>query len=165
MSNAIGKSVILVVGIFLGILLRQPGDAQENAAPGLRLSHVGINAKDFDESLRFYTQKLGFRKAFLIKDKKGRPWVTYLQIGRDTFLELAPAGPKRPPGVSHIAIWPNDLDAYVAALRRRGLDVADPESGSTKTRITAVVDPDGVPLELVDFLPDSLPIKAIKAWQ
>jgi hypothetical protein len=43
--------------------------------------------------------------------------------------------------------------------------VADPRTGSTKTSITNVIDPSGVRLELLDFLPGSLPRIAIDSWK
>jgi catechol 2,3-dioxygenase-like lactoylglutathione lyase family enzyme len=142
----------------------QPSAAQSNQNPGLRLNHVGVFAKDYDESMRFYTKTIGLREAFTIKDKDGKPTLSYLQINKDTFLELAPAG-NRPVGLSHVGIWPEDLNATVAALRQRGVKVDDPRTGSTKTSITNAIDPDGVRLELLDFLPDSLPRKAMDAWK
>ena len=54
-------------------------------------------------------------------------------------------------GLSHIGIWPENWRSAVAALRPRGGMVADPRTGSTKTSITNVTDPNGVRLELVDF--------------
>jgi catechol 2,3-dioxygenase-like lactoylglutathione lyase family enzyme len=143
----------------------QPGLAQQNKNPGLRLNHVGIYTRDFDESMRFYTQTMGFREAFTIKDKDGKPTLAYLQLNQDTFLELAPATADRPVGLSHIGFWPEDLNAAVAALRQRGVKVDDPRTGSTKTSITNVVDPNGIRLELLDFLPGSLPRIAIDSWK
>ena len=67
--------------------------------------------------------------------------------------------------MSHIGIWPENLSATVATLRERGVTVADPRTGSTKTSITNVTDPNGVRLELVDFLAGSLPKKAIDDWK
>jgi hypothetical protein len=43
--------------------------------------------------------------------------------------------------------------------------VDDPRTGANLTSITNVTDPDGVRLELLDFLPGSLPRKAIDAWK
>ena len=143
----------------------QPGRAQTTAAPGTRLNHVGIYVKDFDESMRFYTQTMGFREAFSIKDPNGKPVLAYLQITRDTFLELAPSTADRPVGLSHIGFWPEDMNATVAELRERGVKVADPRTGSTKTSITNAIDPNGVRLELVDFLAGSLPKKAMDEWK
>jgi lactoylglutathione lyase len=165
MRNLIGGVTLFATGVVVGGFLMQPGAAQQVPNPGLRLNHVGIYAKDFDESMRFYTQVLGFREVFTIKDKDGKPTLAYLQITRDTFLELAPANAQRPAGLSHIGIWPTDLNAAVTTLRERGVKVDDPRTGSTKTSITSVTDPNGVRLELLDFLPGSLPRKAMDDWK
>ncbi len=161
MRRIIACFAFFAAGIGVGAFLMQPGRAQTNEGPALRLNHVGIYVKDFDQSMRFYTQTMGFHEAFTIRDPNGKPVLAYLQITRDTFLELAPSTPERPVGLSHIGIWPEDLTATVATLRGRGVTVADPRTGSTKTSITNVIDPNGVRLELVDFLPGSLPRKAI----
>jgi catechol 2,3-dioxygenase-like lactoylglutathione lyase family enzyme len=165
MRHIIACFVFFAAGIGVGAFLMQPSRAQSNPAPALRLNHVGIYVKDFDESMRFYTQTMGFHEAFTIKNPEGKPVLAYLQITRDTFLELAPATADRPVGLSHIGMWPEDLNATVATLRGRGVQVADPRTGSTKTSITNVIDPNGVRLELVDFLPGSLPRKAIDDWK
>ncbi len=165
MRSLIGGVTLFATGVVVGGLLMQPGAAQQVSNPGLRLNHVGIYIKDFDESMRFYTQVLGLREAFTIKDKDGKPTLAYLQMTRDTFLELAPANAQRPAGLSHIGIWPADLNAAVTTLRERGVKMDDPRTGSTKTSITSVMDPNGVRLELVDFLPGSLPRKAMDDWK
>src|SRR5579872_5272622 len=164
MRHVVASAICFAAGLGAGAFLMQPSSAQtgSQSAPvsGLRLNHVGIYAKDFDESMRFYTQTMGFREAFTIKNPEGKPVLAYLQITRDTFLELAPASAERPAGLSHIGIWPENLGATVTALRGRGITVADPRTGSTKTSITSINDPNGVRLELVDFLAGSLPKKA-----
>jgi lactoylglutathione lyase len=165
MRALLGGAALFIAGMVAGMLMMQPGAAQEKPVSGLRLNHVGIYAKDFDESMRFYTKTMGFKEAFTIRGNDGTPTLAYLQITRDTFLELAPANAQRPVGLSHIGIWPEDLSATVAALRARGVNVADPRTGSTKTSITNVTDPNGVRLELLDFLPGSLPRKAMEAWK
>jgi catechol 2,3-dioxygenase-like lactoylglutathione lyase family enzyme len=165
MRRLIGSFLLFAAGIGVGVFLMRPAAAQQSQSTGLRLNHVGVYAKDFDESMRFYTQTLGLREAFSIKDKDGKPTLTYLQISKDTFLELAPATAERPAGLSHVGIWPENLNATVALLRQRGAKVDDPRTGSTKTSITNVIDPNGIRLELLDFLPDSLPRKAIDSWK
>jgi catechol 2,3-dioxygenase-like lactoylglutathione lyase family enzyme len=143
----------------------QPSSAQQGKSTGLRLSHVGIYAKDYDESMRFYTQTIGLKEAFTIKDAAGKPTLSYLQITKDTFLEIAPATGDRAVGLSHIGIWPENLAATVALLRQRGVKVDDPRTGSTLTSITNATDPNGIRLELLDFLPGSLPKKAMDDWK
>ena len=165
MHNWIGKFTFFGAGVVVGVFLMRPGAAQQSQMPGLRLNHVGIDAKDFDESMRFYTKTMGFREAFSLKDKDGNPMITYLQISRDTFLELAPANAQRPAGLSHVGIWPDDLNATVSELRQRGIKVDDPRITSSKSSITNVTDPNGVRLELLNILPDSLQRKAIDSWR
>jgi catechol 2,3-dioxygenase-like lactoylglutathione lyase family enzyme len=165
MRKLFGRLALFAAGMVAGVLLMQPSAAQQARIPGLRLNHIGIYVKDFDESLRFYTQTMGLREAFTIKDQTGKPTLAYLQITRDTFLELAPATAERPVGLSHIGIWPEDLTRTVATLRQRGVKIDDPKTGSTKTSITNAIDPNGVRLELLDFLPDSLPRQAMDSWK
>jgi catechol 2,3-dioxygenase-like lactoylglutathione lyase family enzyme len=165
MRKIVSGITLFAAGMIAGILMMQPGAAQPSQSLGLRLNHVGIFAKDYDESMRFYTQTMGFKEAFTIRDNAGKPTLSYLQITRDTFLEVAPATGDRTPGLSHVGIWPENLSATVAGLRQRGVTVADPRTGSTKTSITNVTDPNGVRLELLDFLPDSLPRKAMESWK
>jgi len=108
---------------------------------------------------------MGFREAFSIKDKDGKPTLTYLQINRDTFLELAPATAERPVGLSHVGIWADDVKGVVAALRQQGVKVDDPRTGATKAPLTNVMDPNGIRVELVELTPDALQRKAVDAWK
>jgi catechol 2,3-dioxygenase-like lactoylglutathione lyase family enzyme len=169
MHRLIGKAAIFAAGVAAGIVLMQPGSAQQGPAQqksaGLRLNHVGVYAKDYEESLRFYTNVMGFKEAFTIRDASGKPTLTYLHITRDTFLELAPATGDRVPGLSHIGIWPEDQRAAVEILRQRGAKINDPRTGSTGSSITNVVDPNGVRLEVIDFLAGSVTRKAIDNYQ
>ena len=161
MPKILARLALFAAGIAVGAFLM----SAQSPNPGLRLNHVGIYAKDFDESMRFYTQTMGFREAFTIRDQAGKPTLAYLQITKETFLELAPATAERPVGLSHIGIWPENLTAAIATLRQRGQKVDDAKTGSTKTSITNVIDPNGVRLELLDFLPGSLPRQAIDNWK
>jgi hypothetical protein len=47
----------------------------------------------------FYQKALGFKEAYALKKPEGSPLLTYLQIGRDTFLEVSAVhahdGPRR----------------------------------------------------------------------
>jgi catechol 2,3-dioxygenase-like lactoylglutathione lyase family enzyme len=157
--------VLFIAGTILGIFATQPGAAPQEKVTGLRLNHVGIYGKDFDESMNFYTKTMGFREAFSLKDKDGKPTLAYLQINRDTFLELAPATADRPVGVSHIGIWADDLNTTVTVLRQRGVKMEDTRSGATKSVLTNINDPNGVRLELLEYPPESLQRKAIDGWK
>ncbi len=147
------------------MFMMQPTAAQQEGSHGLRLNHVGMYVKNFDESMNFYTKTMGFRVAFSLKDKDGNPGLTYLQINHDTFLELAPATAERPAGLSHVGLWADDLNAEIAALRQQGVKVNDPMTGNSKAPLTNVTDPNGIRLEIVDLAPGSLQKKAIDSWK
>jgi catechol 2,3-dioxygenase-like lactoylglutathione lyase family enzyme len=158
--------VFFMAGTILGIFATQPSALpQENKMAGLKLNHFGIYVKDYDESMNFYTKTMGFREAFSLKDKDGKPTLAYLQINRDTFLELAPANADRPVGFSHVGFWVNDLNTTVALLRQRGEKMDDPRAGATKAPLTNMIEPNGVRLELLEYPPESLQRKAIDGWK
>jgi catechol 2,3-dioxygenase-like lactoylglutathione lyase family enzyme len=157
--------LLFMAGTFVGAFAMQPGAAPQEKATGLRLNHFGIYVKDFDESMNFYTKTMGFREAFTLKDKDGKPTLAYLQINRDTFLELAPATADRPVGFSHAGLWADNLNSTVSVLRERGLKMDDPHSASTKAPLTNIIDPNGVRLELLEYPPESLQRKAIEGWK
>ena len=51
------------------------------------IAHSAVTVKDMDESIRFYTQALGFRQAFeLSHPETDEPWIVYLSICPDQFL-------------------------------------------------------------------------------
>jgi catechol 2,3-dioxygenase-like lactoylglutathione lyase family enzyme len=156
---------IFLTGIVVGVFVMQAGAAQQEKLAGLRLNHFGISVKNVNESMKFYTKTMGFREAFSVKDKRGNQVLIYLQISRDTFLELAPADADHPVGFTHAGLWADDLKGAVTALRRQGVKVDDPIVGATKASLTNVIDPNGVRLELLEFTPESLQRKAIQAWR
>jgi len=157
--------VLFMAGTAFGIFATQPSAAPQEKATGVRLNHFGIYVKDLDESMNFYTKVMGFHEAFSVKDKDGKPALVYLQINRDTFVELAPISADHPVGVSHIGIWADDVNKTVAILRERGVKMDNPISGGTKALLTNMFDPNGVRLELLEYPPESLQRKAIDAWK
>ena len=157
-------SALFAAGAIAGMFVMQPTAAPQQKMSGLRLNHFGIFVKDLDESKNFYTKKMGFREAFSFKDGAGKP-IVYLQINRDTFLEMTPADAEHPAGFSHAGIWSDDVEATVASLKQNGVKVEDVHAGSTKAPLANMFDPNGVRLELLSYPPESLQRKAIDAWK
>jgi catechol 2,3-dioxygenase-like lactoylglutathione lyase family enzyme len=158
---------IFGAGIAIGALLMQPSAAQENKNLGIRVNHVGISVKNFDESLNFYTKVMGFRPAFSFPPTAdGKPTTTYLQVNRDTFVEMAQATGAQPAGITHIGVETADIKATIARIRQAGGKVDDFRvSGPTKALISNVIDPNGIRLELIELTPDSLHKKAEDSWK
>jgi catechol 2,3-dioxygenase-like lactoylglutathione lyase family enzyme len=176
-ENRMFRSVRFVVAIvaafgFLGI---EPGIAQEGAIPGLRLSVVGVGTKDYAESLTFYTKVMGFRPAFTFSPN-GTAKYTYLQLSRDTFLELQETSANNPPGLTHIHMQTEDVDAIVGRLRKAGVPpcsatlktgcMGEPRIAQpTNEKSVLIVDPSGIRIEPTQFTPGSLTRKAVDSWE
>jgi len=156
---------LFAAGMIAAVFLIEPSHAQDDRLTGIRINHVGIWAKDWDETLNFYIKTLGFKEAFTFKDKDGNVTTSYIQINKDNFLEIARATPERPAGLNHVGIWVDDIKATVAALRKRGVKVEEPRAGNSKAPLTNMVDPNGIRFELLEFPPDSMQKKAIDTWR
>src|SRR5215469_17858519 len=126
--------VLFAAGLALGLSIQIAGSqSQKNT---LALNHVAVSVPDLDEGVKFYTRALGLKEAFTFKDSRGRP-LSYLQISRDTFLELQQASADRPPGFVHIGLEVGNLRTAVEQFRRDGLQVQNPnESERTKALIS-----------------------------
>ena len=156
---------VFVLGLLLGSLVSTTL-AQGNRLSGMNgVNHVGISVSNFDESMAFFTQKMGFREAFTLRNDKGEPMLAYLQASRDTFVELMPANANRPPGLSHFGLGVDDIRATIATLRQRGVTVQDPRASSAKSMIAIISAPDGVRIELTELGPESLSTKATESWK
>jgi len=155
--------VLFLSGIVVGSLLVQIGVPQDSSRRGV--NHVGISTNNYDEALAFYKDTLGAKEAFTVRNPDGTVRLTYLQLSRDTFVELLPVGAGQPTGLTHIGIETANVEASVANLRARGLDVADPTVGVSKARVGRVTDPTGVQIEVMQIGSDSLQRQAIDAWR
>ena len=126
------------------------------------LHHVAIRAHDFDASVRFYTETLGFVEK--IRWGEGPKRAIMLDTGGGNYLEIfadgAP-GPKPEGAILHFAMRTGDCDAAVARARAAGAEVTmEPKDlnlqstpGPTPIRIAFCKGPDG---EIVEFFQNEL---------
>ncbi len=156
---------VFVVGLLVGCALAT-GFAQDGRLSGLNgVNHVGISVERFDEAMAFYTQNMGFREAFTVRDDKGQPVLAYVQVSRNTFIELLPATANRRPGLDHVGLHVDDIRASIATLKQRGVTVEDARAGRTKSVIANATDPGGVRIELSELGPESLQRQAMDSWK
>jgi len=165
MRRYIHGVALFAAGMIAALFFMQPSHAQDDRLTGIRINHVGIWAKDWDETLNFYIKTLGFKEAFTFKDKDGNVTTSYIQMSKENFLEIARATPERPAGLNHVGIWVDDIKTTVAALRKRGVKVDDARAGNSKAPLTNITDPNGIRLELLEYTPESLQKKAIESWK
>ena len=154
-----------VIGIIVGGAAIVVG-AQANRLEGNRgVNHVGINVKDMNEAISYYTKTFGFGEAAILRDEKGQPTLAFIQVSRNTFIELGPANAERPEGITHFGLHVDDVKAATNTLRQRGVKIDDPRVGRTISFITSLTGPGGVRMELSQIGPESMLGKAIDAWR
>jgi glyoxylase I family protein len=118
--------------------------------------HIAIRAKDFDASVRFYTQALGFKPTISWGEGNGR--AVMLDTGDGSCLELfaGGSGPKPEGAVLHFALNTTGCDAALEKARAAGAKVTmEPKSlviqsqpSPTPVRIAFCTGPDG---EIIEF--------------
>ena len=122
------------------------------------LHHVAIIASDYPRSKIFYTEVLGLRMIRETYREARDSWKLDLELPDGTQIELFsfPGAPPRPSypeacGLRHLAFATGDLDAAVAELAAKGVEVEAVRTDElTGKRYTFFADPDGLPLELYE---------------
>ena len=84
------------------------------------LHHIAIEASDFDRSLRFYTEGLGFRNVLTFPEESQT--VAMLDTGDGTYVELFSGGTKEKTSgaLLHFAVRTDDCDAATEQARAAG---------------------------------------------
>jgi catechol 2,3-dioxygenase-like lactoylglutathione lyase family enzyme len=156
--------ILFAAGLFVGLAI-QTGTAQNANSGVVMMNHVGINVSNIAEAVTYYTQKMGYREAFRINDPKGQARIVYMQISKNTFLELNQATAERPAGFTHYGLHVDSAAQAVARFRENGVKVTDTNVSDTKAILANITDPYMGRIELVEITPESLHYKAIQNWK
>ena len=154
------------------------GAAQESKKTSLMLSVVGIAVKDYPESQEFLREDHGLPRRLYVPQ---RGWQTNDNLLSDESRYVpgnAAGGRRRPSGLTHLHLLTDDLNASIARLRQAGLPAASgnaPAPGTlgvvanvspdSHVKNVNVFDPDGIRLELNEYIPESLTKKASDSWK
>lgn len=134
------------------------------------LAHTAYRVRNLEAALDFYCHKLGFREAFRLNHPEtGKLWIVYIQVARDQFIELFPVESDSPlePGsrYAHLCLEVEDLEATVAELRRRGVEIVrDIRRGLDGNLQAWIRDPEGNEIELMQIHPGSPQAQAGATW-
>jgi catechol 2,3-dioxygenase-like lactoylglutathione lyase family enzyme len=156
--------VLFLTGIVVGLAV-QTGVAQKRT--DVYINHVGVAVPSVPDALAFYTQKMGFREAFRQTSPDGKLVSAYVQVSKNTFIELQEANAQRPAGVSHFGMAVDSIEDAVKMFRAGGATASDPGAPSafSHARLAGVTDLNGVRIELAELTPDSLQRKAMDSWK
>jgi catechol 2,3-dioxygenase-like lactoylglutathione lyase family enzyme len=126
------------------------------------IAHLAFQASNMDASIRFYQTAFGFEPKFTLNDDQGKPWIVYLAIGNDQFIELFYAHQplvRSPHATSyqHLCLEVTGISQIAAHLVSSGCPLDHPVSlGKDNNYQCWTHDPDGNPIELMEYGPGSL---------
>lgn len=154
----------LVAGIVIGLAVQNVVGQKRT---DMYVNHVGIAVPSVADALAYYTQKMGFREAFRQTSPDGKLVSAYVQVSKNTFIEIQEANAQRPAGVNHFGLAVDSIEDAVKGFRASGVTATDPTAPSafSHARLANVTDANGVRIELAELTPDSLQRKAIDSWK
>ena len=157
--------MLFVAGLVAGLAIQTTMAQSENA--GVSINHVGLAVASIPDAAAFYQQKMGFKEAFRNTDPQGNITGMYIQVSKNTFIELQPANAQRPAGISHFGMEAPNINATVAFFKAHGAMATEPGAPSafSKARLANVTDLNGLRIELAELGPESLQRKASEAWK
>src|ERR1700722_6479064 len=147
------NAIIFVLGLALGVAVATKSQGSKIAGMN-GVNHIGLSVDNFDDSVAFYEQKMGFHEVDRIHNDKGETTLVFVQVSSDTFLELAPSNPDRPAGLTHFGVNVESASAAASALKERGITVTDPRVVGPQWTIASVTAP-SARIELTELGPES----------
>ena len=165
MRTPMRVAFVFLLGLVIGASIRGSA-AQDVRLSGMNgINHLAFVTPKYDEMMAFYTKTLGFPEAFTNRNASGQPSLTYLQVSRNTFIELMPAGAGRAAGFGHFGLHVENVEEVATRLRERGLTVGAPRTIGSGSLTVAVTDPDGNRLEISELPPGAPARRAMESWK
>jgi len=143
---------LFVAGLVVGLAV-EAAIAQTQNRGIVGLNHVAISVPNLNDAVTYYTKTMGFPEAFRSVDDKGNVALVYVQISKNTFIELQPANPQRPPGINHFGLHVENMAAATTMFKERGAKVDPTRVSPTKAILSNITDPNGVRIELAELPP------------
>lgn len=130
------------------------------------LNHVGLSVPDLEKAVDYYTKTMGFPEAYRQFTASGQLQFVVVQVSKNTFIELQPTTPQRPPGISHLALQVENVAAVTAMFKQRGAKAGDViNNNTTKMNRADLFDLNGARIELIELPPESPLGQAMARWR
>ncbi|MEQ1946729.1 MAG: VOC family protein [Bryobacteraceae bacterium] len=165
MNRWMRQAGLLALGVALGMVTIKSIEAYQDKGIGLKVNHVGISVKDLQASVDYYTKTLGMRQGFIMGQRAGNPGTYYIQVDKNTFLELSQSTAERPVGINHIGFETANMKETAAELTKRGIMVPEVTSVGSGAPHTSINDVNGIRLEMLEFAEGSMQKKAIDSYK
>ena len=132
-----------------------------------RIAHLAFGVKDMKKTLHFYTEIMGFEKAFTLFDPENPsiPWIEYVRISDNNFIEFFYSDPKKPfskdeVSYQHICLETDDIQAFAKRMNDHSYPLDSSVSmGLDYNWQCWVKDPDGNRIEMMQYGPNSLQLR------
>ena len=125
----------------------------------MKIHHIALTVNSLVESIKFYEETFGFNIIKEFEKKEISAKAVFMQLG-DVSIELFEFPDTKQScddltdlktiGIRHFAFEVNDINRTVANLREQGLEVTDPQMGSSGHNFCNLTDPNGIRLELYE---------------
>ena len=128
------------------------------------LAHVAYQVSDMEKSVAFYEKAFGFKKKFELHDDKDQPWIVYLQVNERAFIELFYAHNELKKDVNisyqHLCLEVENIKQIAHDLEQKGFTLLHPVIlGKDYNYQCWIKDPDGNPIELMEYGAKALQLK------
>lgn len=124
------------------------------------VDHIAVNTVDIDESVRFYTEVMGFELVKRIPN--GDSDLVYLKINEESTMELFDFSkeivycehPETASGTAHIALSVNGIGEWYEHLKKHGVEFTLPLCALKHLgkKVLLFKDPNGAVIELCEDL-------------
>lgn len=138
--------------------------------PFTTLGHLNFKVNDLQASIDFYA-KIGFPEFLRLTDEDGIPWIVYMRITDELYIELLPggtgqrAGDEKVTGLNHLCLTTHNIEATAAELGRLGIPLTAPldpsKRGVDRNRGMWIADPDGNRIEIMEMAPNCVQYEAM----
>jgi catechol 2,3-dioxygenase-like lactoylglutathione lyase family enzyme len=170
MFTEMGK--LITFAAVAGILLSIASPAQEVKRPRLiGISRIVVRAHDLNASRHFYGDLLGFQEAItVLKDqtavmKGGLPAdqisSVFFKVNNRQYIVVMPEASPSEPRFVRYAVETDDAEAMRLFLKSQGFSVPGATARNAMGDVTfQVSDPDGGPIEIMQYTPASLSVQS-----
>jgi lactoylglutathione lyase len=141
--------------------------AQTSAQPPqfLGIAHVAFRVSDAAKSTAFYQSLLGYQQPFALQAENGKPAISFIKVNDLQYIELFPGDARSQGQLDHFAFYTSDLAAMRSYLSAHGVPIAeDTHLGRVGNSFFTIRDPDGHPVEILQYAPNSLTARAQKKF-
>lgn len=120
------------------------------------LAHIAFVVENMEKSLHFYSDILGFERTYDLKDEEGNPWLIYLKVQDNQFIELFYGGTKhysnpKAAGFEHFCLEVDNINEIAMYLEKHGVLDVKPSQGKDFNYQCWAKDPDGNRIEFMQI--------------